>query len=57
MRRLDKAMAEAHLFYLFARKQLDSVQRRQKCMHDIELNEKANSEGDLVYRLNEATPV
>lgn len=54
MRHLDKVMAEAHSF---ARKQLDSVQRRQKRLYDKKLNEKAYSEGDLVYRLNEATTV
>lgn len=47
-------MKEAHSL---ARKQLDRVQRRQKRLYDLKLNEKAYSEEYLVYRLNEATTV
>jgi hypothetical protein len=54
VRHLDKIMMEAHSF---ARKQLDSVQRRQKHLYDLKLNEMTYSEEDIVYRLNEATKV
>lgn len=47
-------MAEAHSF---ARKQPDIVQKRQKCLYDMKLNEKVYSEGNLLYRLNEAPAV
>lgn len=40
VRHLDKVMEEAHSF---ARKQLDSVQRRHKRIYDMKLNEKAYS--------------
>lgn len=55
VKHLDNVMAEAHSF---ARKQLFNVYKGDnKRLYDMKLNEKAYSEGDLVYRLNEATTV